>query len=180
MKDWNVVVSVKEKRFSQAVNILKEFGPISKTGFLNVLVMKVEDTAGMCDTLKKRLEEDPSFLSFLSRLIPVAKSFAFQTPEEFKTKVKEIVSEWVSQLEGRGFHVRMHRRGFKGRLHSLEEEKMLDEFLLELTKESGKSGHVTFEDSDVIIAVETVAQRAGLSLWTREALQEYPFVRVEG
>jgi tRNA(Ser,Leu) C12 N-acetylase TAN1 len=180
MKDWNVVVSIKEKRFSQTVNILKEFGTISRTEFLNVLVMKVEDTARMCDTLKKRLEKDPSSLSFLSRLIPVTKSFAFQTPEEFETRVKETASEWVLQLEGKGFHVRMHRRGFKGRLSSLEEEKMLDEFLLALTEESGKPGHVTFEDPDVIITVETVAQRAGLSLWTREALKEYPFVRAEG
>jgi tRNA(Ser,Leu) C12 N-acetylase TAN1 len=180
MKDWNVVVSVNEKGFNQAVNILKEFGPISKTEFFNVLVMKVEDIAGMCDTLKKRMEEDPSFLSFLSRLIPVTKSFIFQTPDEFEQKVKETVSEWVPQLEGKGFHVRMHRRGFKGRLSSLEEEKMLDEFLLELTKESGNPSHVTFEGPDVIIAVETVAHRAGLSLWTHEDLQKYPFVRVEG
>jgi len=94
--------------------------------------------------------------------------------------VKETVSEWVPQLEGKGFHVRMHRRGFKGRLSSLEEEKMLDEFLLVLTKDGGSPGHVTFERPDVIIAVETVAHRAGLSLWTHEDLQKYPFVRVEG
>lgn len=180
MKDWNVVVSVNEKGFSQAVNILKEFGPISKTEFFNVLVMKVEDIAEMCDALKKRLENDPSFLSFLSRLIPVTKSFTFQTPDEFEQKVKEIVSEWVPQLEGKGFHVRMHRRGFKGRLSSLEQERMLDEFLLELTREGSNPSHVTFECPDVIIAVETVAHRAGLSLWTREDLQRYLFVRVEG
>ncbi|MBE0427961.1 MAG: hypothetical protein IBX72_16585 [Nitrospirae bacterium] len=178
MKDWNVVVSVNEKRFSQAVNILREFGQISKTEFYNVLVMKVGDIAGMCDALKKRLEGDPAFLSFLSRLIPVTKSFTFQSPDEFEQKVKETISEWAHQLEGKGFHVRMHRRGFKGRLSSLEEEKMLDELLLELTKEGGNPGHITFEEPDVIIAVETVAHRAGLSLWTREDLQIYPFVRV--
>lgn len=180
MKDWNVVVSVNEKGFTQAINILKEFGPISKTEFFNVLVMKVEDIAGMCDTLKNRMEEAPSFLSFLSRLIPVTRIFTFQTPDDFDQKVKDTVSEWVPQLEGKGFHVRMHRRGFKGRLSSLEEEKMLDDFLLELTKESGNPGHVTFEEPDVIIAVETVAHRAGLSLWAHEDLQKYPFVRVEG
>ena len=65
-------------------------------------------------------------------------------------------------------------------LSSLEEEKRLDEFLLELTKEGGNPGHITFEDPDVLIAVETVAHRAGLSLWTHEDLQRYPFVRVEG
>ncbi len=180
MKDWNIVVSVNEKGFSQAVNILKEFGSITKTEFFNVLVMDVEDIVGMCETLKKRLEDDPSFLSFLSRLIPVTKYFIFQTPDEFEQKVKETASEWVPQLKGKGFYVRMHRRGFKGRLSSLEEEKMLDEFLLELTKLSDNPGHVTFERPDVIIAVETVAHRAGLSLWTHEDLQRYPFVRVEG
>ncbi len=179
MKDWNVVVSVNKNGFSQAVNILKKFGPISKTEFFNVLVMKVEDIAGMCDTLKKRLEDDPSHLSFLSRLVPATKSFIFQTPEQFEQKVKETVSEWSPQLEGKGFHVRMHRRGFKGRLSSQEEEKMIDEFLLELTKRGGNPGHVTFEEPDVIIAIETVAHRAGVSLWTREDLERYPFVRVE-
>jgi tRNA(Ser,Leu) C12 N-acetylase TAN1 len=179
MKDWNVVVSLNEKGFSQAVNILKEFGPISKTEFFNVLVMKVEDITGMCDALKRRLEEDPQALSFLSRLIPVTKSFIFQTPDEFEQKVKETISEWAPQLEGKGFHVRMHRRGFKGKLSSLEEEKMLDELLLELTKEGGNPGHITFEDPDVIISIETVAHRAGRSLWTREDLQRYPFVRVD-
>jgi tRNA(Ser,Leu) C12 N-acetylase TAN1 len=113
----------------------------------------------IADALKRRLEDDPSSLSFLSRLIPVTKSFIFQTPDEFERKVKETVSEWVPQLEGKGFHVRMHRRGFKVRLSSLEEEKMLDEFLLELAKDRGNPGHVTFEGPDVIIAVETVAHR---------------------
>ncbi|MEW6419720.1 MAG: THUMP domain-containing protein [Nitrospirota bacterium] len=180
MKDWNVVVSVKEKGFNQAINILKEFGPTSKTEFFNVLVMKVENIGEMCETLKKRQEEDTSYLSFLSRLIPVTKSFTFQTPDEFEQKVKEIVLEWIPQLEGKGFHVRMHRRGFKGRLSSLEEEKMLDEFLFELTKEGSNPGRITFEEPDVIISVETVAHRAGLSLWTREDLQRYPFVKVDG
>jgi hypothetical protein len=58
----------------------------------------------------------------------------------------------------------MHRRGFKGRLSNLEEEKMIKEFLLELTKENGIPGHVTFEEPNIIIAIETVAHRAGLSL----------------
>jgi tRNA(Ser,Leu) C12 N-acetylase TAN1 len=180
MKDWNVIVSVNEKGFSQAVNILKKFGPISKTEFFNVLVMKVEDMISMCETLQKNLEDNPSSLSFLSRLIPVTKSFTFQTPDEFEQKVKETISEWALQLEGKGFHVRMHRRGFKGKLSSLEEEKLLDELLLDLTREAGNPGHITFEDPDVIISIETVAHRAGLSLWTREDLQRYPFVRVEG
>jgi len=178
MKDWNVVVSVNEKGFSQAVNSLIAFGEVTKTEFFNLLVMKVENITEMCDDLKNRLEGDPSSLSFLSRLIPVTKSFTFQTPQEFEQKLKEAVSEWAPKLEGKGFHIRMHRRGFKGRLSSLDEEKMLDEFLLGLTREGGSPGHITFEDPDIIIAVETVSNRAGLSIWSREDLKRYPFVRI--
>jgi hypothetical protein len=42
----------------------------------------------------------------------------------------------------------------------------------------GKPGRITFEDPDAIIAVETVAQWAGLSLWKREDLKQYPFIRL--
>jgi hypothetical protein len=115
MKDWNIVVSVNEKGFNQAVNILKEFGPISKTEFFNVLVMKVEDIAGMCDTLKKRLEDDPSFLSFLSRLIPVTKSFTFLSPDEFEQKVKETISEWGPQTGGKRISCQDAPQGLQGK-----------------------------------------------------------------
>jgi hypothetical protein len=115
MKDWNVVVSVNEKGFSQAVNILKEFGPISKTEFFNVLVMKVEDIVGMCDALKKRLEDDPSFLSFLSRLIPVTKSFTFLSPDEFEQKVKETISEWGPQTGGKRISCQDAPQGLQGK-----------------------------------------------------------------
>ena len=48
-----------------------------------------------------------------------------------------------------------------------------------MTREGGNPGRVTLERLDVIIAIETVAHRAGLSFWTHEDLQRYPFVRVE-
>jgi hypothetical protein len=40
-------------------------------------------------------------------------------------------------------------------------------------------GHITFENPDAIIAVETIANWAGLSLWTRWQLKRYPLIRVE-
>ena len=180
LKDWNVVINVNKGGFNQAFKVLKDFGTISKTEFFNVLVMKVDDIHGMLEALCKQISEDPQFLSFLSRLIPVTKTFIFQSPEEFERNVREIILTWVPELEGKGFHVRMHRRGFKGRLSSLEEEKMLDNILFESLKKVDKPGHITFENPDVIIAVETVAHRAGLSLWTHEDLQRYPFIRLDG
>jgi tRNA(Ser,Leu) C12 N-acetylase TAN1 len=35
---------------------------------------------------------------------------------------------------------------------------------------------VVFDDPDAILSVDTVGDRAGLALWTREELRRYPFL----
>jgi tRNA(Ser,Leu) C12 N-acetylase TAN1 len=55
----------------------------------------------------------------------------------------------------------------------------LSDALLEATGEAGRPGHITFEDPDAIVAVETVGTQAGLSLWMREDLKRYPFLRLD-
>ena len=74
--------------------------------------------------------------------------------------------------------MRMRRRGFKGKLSSVTEEHFLDDVLLDAMEKKGSPGHITFDNPDFIIAVETVGQWAGLSLWKREDLEQYPFVRL--
>ena len=49
---------------------------------------------------------------------------------------------------------------------------------VENLEQAGTPGHITFEDLDAILAVETISQRAGLSLWTREKLKRYPFLHL--
>ncbi len=73
----------------------------------------------------------------------------------------------------------MRRRGFKGKLSSLEEERFLGIALLESLKEAGTPGQVAFEDPDVVIAVETIGSWAGISFWDREDMKKYPFIRLD-
>jgi tRNA(Ser,Leu) C12 N-acetylase TAN1 len=176
MQEWNVVINLNERGFRQAYKKLGPLGPMRKTGFFNVLLMKVDDPQGMLEIMREWTLEDPEALSFLSRVIPVTSTFTFQTPEEFEAKAREAVLPWAPGLAGKGFHVRMRRRGFKGKLSSLKEEHFLDDILLASIEKTGIPGHITFEDPDAIIAVETVAQWAGLSFWSREDLERYPFV----
>jgi tRNA(Ser,Leu) C12 N-acetylase TAN1 len=178
MQECNVIISVNERGFRRAFEVLAEFGPVRKTDFFNVLLMKVDNIQQFLENLRNRALEDPDYLSFLSRLIPVTRTFTYQTPEEFEMKAKEIVLTWGPELAGKSFHIRMRRRGFKGRLSSLDEEHHLDTVLLEYLEKAGKPGRITFEDPDAVIAVETAAQWAGLSLWRREDLQRYPFIRL--
>jgi hypothetical protein len=75
--------------------------------------------------------------------------------------------------------VRLHRRGFKGRLSTQVEERFLDTFLLESLERAGAPGHIRFEEPDAIVAVKTVGQRAGLALWTRDDLKRYSFLGLD-
>jgi tRNA(Ser,Leu) C12 N-acetylase TAN1 len=179
MQEWNVVINLNERARRQAYGKLAIFGPIRKTGFFNVLLMKVDDLPGMLETMRRWIQEDPQYLFFLSRIIPATQTFVFQSPEEFETRAREAVLQWTSALAGKGFHVRMRRRGFKGKLSSLDEEHFLDGLLLEATEKTGAPGHITFDDPDAIISVETIGPWAGLSVWGREDLQRYPFIRLD-
>jgi tRNA(Ser,Leu) C12 N-acetylase TAN1 len=93
------------------------------------------------------------------------------------------VTHWLDKLAGKHFYVRMHRRGFKGRLSSIEEERFLDDFILDslnnLAQQGKAQAKINFEDPDSVIAVETIGQEAGLSIWSREQLVRYPFLKLK-
>ncbi|WJW76408.1 THUMP domain-containing protein [Thiohalobacter sp. IOR34] len=176
MLDWNVIVTVREHQYKHALRLLADCGgEVEKTDFLNVLVVKVEDSLGFLAALHA-VAEAPRCLG---RVVPVDKTFYFQSPQEFEDRSRAAVQSWVDDIAGKTFHVRMHRRGFKGRLSSQHEEQFLDHFLLQCLEKKGQGAHVGFDDPDVIIAVETLGQRAGLSLWTREARQRYPLLKLD-
>lgn len=178
MPDWNVVATAREKGFALACEILEEFGPVKRTDFYNVLVLSVDDTGEFLERFAALAERDTSVLGFaLSRVVPASHTFTFSTPEEFEEKARTVALHWVPQLRGKSFHVRLHRRGFKGKLKSPDEERFLDEALLHALEAAGSHGSIAFDDPDAVIDIETIGNWAGLSLWTREELQRYPFIR---
>jgi tRNA(Ser,Leu) C12 N-acetylase TAN1 len=179
MKEANAVVNLNARGLKQAIRVLGVFGPIRKTGFFNVLLLQADDIPEMLESLKETMTRYPGSLSFLARVIPVSHTFTFQTPGEFEEKAGEIVLGWVDSLAGKSFHVRMRRRGFKGKISGLDEEHFLDRLLLAGLAGKVTPGRITFDNPDAIIAIETVGQWAGLSLWLREDLERYPFVKLD-
>jgi tRNA(Ser,Leu) C12 N-acetylase TAN1 len=178
MKEANAVINLNARGLKQALGVLGTFGPIRKTGFFNVLLLRADNVPMMLESLKSMMAGDPGSLTFLTRIIPVSHAFIFQTPEEFEEKARKVVLGWVDSLQGKSFHVRMRRRGFKGRMSGLDEEHFLDRLLLEALGERGTPGRITFENPDAIVAVETVGSWAGLALWMREDLERYPFIKL--
>ncbi len=179
MQEWNVVISVNEHGYKRAFDVFRGFGEVRRTEFFNVLQMRAVDVKGMLDALRESWMRNPDSLSFLSRLVPVSHTFIFNSTEEFEAKTKDAVRGWTPLLAGKSFHVRIRRRGFKGRFSSPQEERILDTLLLGELEKSNNPGRIGFDHPDAVIAIETIGTWAGSSLWTREDLERYPFVRVE-
>ncbi|WP_455365308.1 hypothetical protein [Kaarinaea lacus] len=177
---WNVVVTVQEHGFKQAREFLHEFGKINKTEYFNVLVMQVEDISEFLEAIRTAISIHTKILDAIARIMPVTDTFTFQTPEEFEEKAQRVVASWEAKLAGKRFHVRMHRRGFKGRMSSQIEERFLDSVIMKsLVQNCEAPAIIDFDDPDYIIAVETAGQAAGLALWSREQLQRYPFLKID-
>lgn len=179
MRDWNVVITVQEGGYNDARRLLERFGSVQRTDYFNVLVMQIGDYRQLLGQLREEAQRDPASVAPLARVMPVILGFDFQSPSQFEEKSRQAVDSWLPTLSGKSFHVRMHRRGFRGKLSGMEEEKFLDGYLLGALEEAGTPGRISFDDPDAVIVVETIDSRAGLSLWTRDDLRRYPLLHID-
>jgi len=116
----------------------------------NILIMKIDDVGAFMEAFLGAVRDDPTILeSVISRVAPGGTCFAFSSPDEFETKANAEALALLPQLLDKSFHVRVHRRGFKGRLESHEEERYLGHVLLEAMYAAGQPGALTFEDPDM-------------------------------
>jgi tRNA(Ser,Leu) C12 N-acetylase TAN1 len=175
---WNVVVTLPEATFWEARKFLRRWGAVHRTGYFHVLAMTVEDVEGFLAEIGETIEKNPGTLNILSHIIPAKRTFDFAGAEEFEAKARDIAVLWAPMLAGKSFHVRLHRRGFKGTLSTPKEERFLDEALLDALEALGNPGRIAFTDPDTVLQIETIDGRAGMSLWRREDLQRYPFLGV--
>ena len=179
MWDWNVVITVRDDNFTRVRQLLQRYGKVSKTDFYNVLVMTVDNTGVFQDEFAQRVADNPEILGMIGRVMPATELFEFESVDDFEAKACKIALQWSPRLRSKSFHVRMHRRGYKETLPSQQEERTLNFALLEALEREGQSGRIDFEDPDFILDIETVDQRAGVSLWSREDLKRCHFLKLD-
>lgn len=132
------------------------------------------------ESLLQEVRDDPTILeSVISRIAPGGSCFVFGSTNEFEAKANVEALALLPRLHDSSFHVRVHRRGFKGQLESHEEERYLGHVLLEAMAAAGQPGTLTFEDPDMIVAAEIVSNHASLACWSRKELERYPFLRID-
>jgi tRNA(Ser,Leu) C12 N-acetylase TAN1 len=149
---------------------LEFLGAVERSPYYNVVVIKVHDPVALLAAIERRTEESPALYDAISRVAPADCGFEFQSAEEFEGIAKSIVLQWLPRLAGRSFHVRFHRRGSRYALRTPDVERSLDDALLDALQEAGTSGKLSFSDPDAVIVIDTIDDRAGISLWTREDL----------
>lgn len=171
--DWNVVVTLTEQGFRDAVKLLRKWGTVKRTAYYNVLAMKVADPQVFLADFAAALADNPGIRNFISHVMPAQHAFDFGTAEEFEARSREVARAWAPKLAGKSFHARLHRRGLKGVLSTPREERLLDDALLSAHEPAGP---IDFADPDAVIQVETIGGRAGMSLWTREDMRRHPFL----
>ncbi len=179
MKDWNVVISVYQDGFRRALRALKEFGPVERSPYHNVLVMKVEDPTALLAAIEQKTEENTALYDAISRVAPAVRTIEFHSVEEFRERLKPILVEWSSRLTGSSLHVRLHRRGDRHDLRTPDVERLFDDLLLDATAAAGAPCKISYTDPDTVIAIDTVDDRAGVGLWTREDLARHRLLRPE-
>ena len=178
--DWNVVVTVHEEGFDQVEQVLAPMGELERTGYHNVLVLRVEDTDEFLDRLDDLCSVNPDLAErHLSKVLPMRRCFDFATPEEFEEGARRTVRDLAPELAGRSFHVRVDRRGMRDRIDSQEVERMLGDAIFGVLEDAGETAEVTFDDPDAVVVVETVSDRGGVALLTREELAERPYLWAE-
>jgi tRNA(Ser,Leu) C12 N-acetylase TAN1 len=177
MKDWNLVVTIFQDGFRRALRSLRVLGSIERTPYHNVLAMKVDDPVKVLEAIELKTRDSTALYDAISRVSPATQSFDFQSAEEFLEKTKSLLVEWSPRLAGRSFHVRLHRRGSKHDLGTQQTEHSLNEAVLDATTKLGTPGKLSFTDPDAVIAIDTIDDRAGVALWTRDDLSRHRLLR---
>jgi tRNA(Ser,Leu) C12 N-acetylase TAN1 len=177
VKDWNIIVTIYQEGFRRALRALQDIGPAERGPYHNVLVMKVDHPMAFLEAIERLTEERPALYDAIARVAPAMRAFDFSSAEGFKDNAKTIVLEWLPSLAGKSFHARLHRRGPKLGLHTPDVERFLNDIIIEATAKAGLPGRISFTDPDAVIVIDTVDDRAGLAMWTREDIAHHRLLR---
>jgi len=176
---WNVIATARPMHEAAARATLARLGEIREAPFSNVVLVAVEDVGAFADALVKEIADDPAGGRSLARVLPAQHTFHYESLADLEAITRRLLDDWSQDLDGVTFHVRCHRRGRVNDLDTAEEEDFLGDAILRVLSHRGIRGRVTFDDPDFVVDIETLNDEAAISMWTRDDLSAYPFLRIE-
>ena len=178
VEEWNILATAQKGQERYVLRFLKSRGEFRRSGYRDVVLGYVADVPAFLDALESIRAEAPQKLRSLGQIVPLERNFEFDVAD-FRDRAKEAVVPYIDQLENCRFFVRVVRRGHKGEISGMETEKELDGFILESLEKKGKQATVNIEEFEKMIIIETVENRAGAGLITKELKEKYPLVKVK-
>jgi tRNA(Ser,Leu) C12 N-acetylase TAN1 len=173
--DWNLVVTARGGRRHDLVHALRPIVRLVRAGYPEVLIGRADDVDACLAAIAARA--DSIFTAeVLARVVPVTRTFVLAPDVEEQLRAE--TAALVPGLAGRSFHVRCERRGHKRIVQSDRLERMLGTALFAALRARGEEPRVTFDDPDVIVAVELIGAVGGVGLVPRTLRTQYPFVRL--
>ncbi|MEW6269995.1 MAG: THUMP domain-containing protein [Thermodesulfobacteriota bacterium] len=176
--DWNLVVTSRVGGHRQLRGALKGLVRLRPSGFRNVLVGRVDDVERLLTAVAELRERSPRLDEWLGKIVPIERTFAVD-PARFEDDLEAVAASLADRLAGQSFHVRLERRGHKGEIDTHASEQALGKRLSEILQARGEPGRVTFDDPDVVVAIEVVGDAAGLGLIPRAMRTRWPFVKID-
>jgi tRNA(Ser,Leu) C12 N-acetylase TAN1 len=175
---WNVVVTARSGYRRKLRRGLAPILRLRRSGYPNVLTGLHEDPEVFLESLAVLLAEKPYLATAVSRVMTVERTFSVDAPT-FERQLETEIEPFFDRLAGKTFHVRLERRGHKGRIHSKNCEVGLGSHIYDRLASQSFRPVVTFDDPDVIVVVETIDDRAGIRLLTRDERKRYAFLRTD-
>lgn len=179
MWQFNVLVTMAhDGRYYHLLKELAVYGEFHKTGFHGVALGRVTDVEGFCETIRQKRDAQIIAFQDVARVVPLERVFTFEV-DDFLAKLCCALRPWIARLAECRFHVRLERRGLKGQIISPDIEQALDAYILDELIDLGHRAIIDFDDPDAVVAIETIGDRCGVGLITREMNEKFDFVRVD-
>ena len=175
---WTVLVTAVEGQRETLLRALRPLARFRRGGYPNVAVASVDDRPAFLDALRGAIDANPDLRLSLGKVVPIDVALRFPGPEGFVDAGMVTLEPHRERLRGRSFFVRVSRRGFRHALVTSDAEREIGARLSAWLEAQGDRPTVRFTDPDVIVAIETIRDEAGIGLLTRELRTAYPFVRV--
>ena len=173
--DWNLVVTAHGGRRHDLIHALRPIVRLKRAGYSEVLTGRTDDVEACLAAIAARA--DATFRAeVLARVVPVARTFALA--DDIDAQLVAETASFVDALRGHTFHVRVERRGHRALVRSDDLERKIGTALVTALTARGESPRVTFDDPDLIVAVELIGAAGGIGLVARDLRTRFAFVRL--
>ena len=174
--NWDMVAVARHRMARAAVEALVPLGKFRPSGYPRVLIGLAGAGSGTLAGGMTKLAE----LAGLNRSLVRVQALERVVPFE-RADVTEALCLALDgaghRFAGKSFHVRSRLRGMKGRLESPAVERALGAFLFERAAAVGEEPRISFDDPDLIVAIEVIGRRVGYAILDRD-IRGHELVRV--